>query len=111
MKKINRSILTLFLSILFIGNTMVVYGSNRSGKTIYTEFCSSCHDGGFKGWITGAPELGEKEEWEPFLKKDLDELVSNVITGEKKHEKNGDCKDCNKSEIETSIKFIISQSR
>jgi cytochrome c5 len=84
-------------------------GSNRypsSGKVIYEENCSVCHDEG----KLGAPKIGDKEAWKPLIAKNMDVLIENTINSES-HPKNGDCKLCSTGEIIDAVKYIVSKSK
>ena len=54
-------------------------GSQLTGQKIYQSVCADCHDGGFWGWLSGAPKLGVKNEWEEFLSKGISGLVDAAI--------------------------------
>lgn len=76
-----------------------------SGKAIYNENCSICHNDG----KLGAPKIGDTEAWKPFIAKNFDVLTEKTINGDR-HPKNGGCKLCSTSEIIDAIKYILSQS-
>lgn len=78
-----------------------------SGKEIYTENCSVCHD---QGKQNAAPKIGNSAAWTPLVTKNIDVLVTNTING-KNHPKQGGCKHCSTKEIIAAIKYILSQSR
>lgn len=77
-----------------------------SGKQVYSENCSACHNDG----QSGAPILGDKKAWESLIAKNFDVLVENTIKG-KHHPANGGCKQCSTGEIIDAIKYIVSQSK
>ncbi len=77
-----------------------------SGQDIYKKNCSVCHDSG----ESGAPVIGDKKAWTPFLAQDLDALVEHTIKG-KAHPKNGGCKQCTTAEIMSAVKYIVNQSK
>jgi cytochrome c5 len=76
-----------------------------SGKDVYDENCSLCHDSG----QFGAPKIGDAVVWQSLLKHNVDGLVESVING-KTHAKNGTCKSCSTGEILDAVKYILSQS-
>lgn len=47
--------------------------SIQLGKQVYEKVCSACHADG----RLGSPKLGDQNEWEPLLKKNIDVLVSH----------------------------------
>lgn len=77
-----------------------------SGKDIYNENCSVCHNEG----KLGAPKIGDKEAWQPLINQNFDVLVEHTINGER-HTKNGGCEQCTTGEIIDAIKYIVSQSK
>ena len=76
-----------------------------SGKDVYTENCSACHNQG----KSGAPVIGDQKAWAPLVAKNIDVLVEQVIKG-KSHPVNGGCKHCSTGDIINAIKYIVSQS-
>lgn len=97
----------------FIISTMHLYiiDENTIGKEVFNKTCSSCHTGGFKGWMTSAPEIGDWDDWESYFEKDLSEMTKNVIEGTKGHEVKGDCSDCTDEQIKAAIEYIISVTK
>jgi len=83
--------------------------TNNSGKAIFEKNCASCHTGGFKGWMTGAPEIGEKEEWKPFFDKGASVMTTHIYEGTKKHEKYD--KVCSKEQIKLAVEYIIAETK
>ena len=77
-----------------------------SGKDIYNENCSVCHNEG----KLGAPKIGDKEAWKPIIAQNVDVMVEKTIKGAK-HPKNGGCEVCTTGEVIDAIKYIISQSK
>ncbi len=77
-----------------------------SGKDIYNENCSVCHNAG----KLGAPKMGDKEAWKPLIAQNLDVLVQQTTKGQA-HPKNGGCQQCTTGEIIDAIKYIVSQSK
>ncbi len=77
-----------------------------SGKTVYEENCSVCHNQGKQG----APKLGDKAAWKPLIAKNLDVLVMNTLKGDA-HPKHAGCKHCSTDEVIEAIKYIVSQSK
>lgn len=76
-----------------------------SGKEIYNENCSVCHNEG----RLGAPKIGDKKMWQPIIAQNFDVLVETAVSGEN-HPKNGGCKHCTTGEIIDAIKYMVSQS-
>jgi cytochrome c5 len=103
---------------LFVGIVLVLSGSGvalaepavPSGSAVYKKHCSSCHEGGFKGWMTDAPEMGERDEWAKFVVKGAEQMTHNVVTGAKKHEKKGGCKSCTPAAIRAAVDHILKKT-
>lgn len=83
-------------------------GSERfpsSGKEIYQDNCSVCHDEG----KMGAPKLGDKEMWAPYIAQNMDKIIENTLNG-KAHPKNGGCTLCDTAEVINAIKYMVTYS-
>ena len=109
MKKI---IFTLFLlsSLVIVANSLVLQEENI-GKNVLENTCQSCHTGGFKGWMTGAPEIGDWDDWEEYFEKDLSVLVANVNEGTKGHAIKGECEECTEEQVKAAIEYIIAETK
>ena len=110
MKKI---IFSLFLlsSLIIVANSFVQQEEENVGKNVFDGTCQSCHTGGFKGWMTGAPEIGDWDDWEEYFEKDLSVLVTNVNEGTKGHAVKGECEKCTEEQIKAAIEYIIAETK
>ena len=77
-----------------------------SGKEIYNESCSVCHNEGKQG----APKIGDKEAWKPLIAQNMDVLIANILNG-KSHPQNGGCKHCTAGEVIEAMKYMVNQSK
>ncbi len=116
LKKISvtaRALACGFVALLFVGfiYTTHVYAQAGEGEKIYSEHCSSCHDGGFFGWLSGAPKTGDLPGWEPFLKKGVDKMVASAIKGTERMDPKGDCDTCTDEQIRKAVEYIVSQTK
>lgn len=84
---------------------------SKQGSDIYMRACESCHSGGFKGWLTGAPKTGELDDWKPFFEKGAVVMTEHTIDGTEGMEANGGCKDCNSEQIRAAVDYIISNTQ
>ena len=74
-----------FVSATLVGAALLVSGNavaNASynaaaGKPIYDASCAPCHKGG----MMGAPKVGDKAAWASHIKKGMDAMVANSISG------------------------------
>lgn len=79
----------------------------ETGKEIYLNDCASCHSGGFKGWVTGAPETGNKPDWVEFEKEGVEKMTEITIKGGDGMDPMGGCKTCSKEQIREAVEYII----
>ncbi len=105
------SFILLILLFLFFAHTGSSDNLQSLGKTVYTGNCASCHDGGFKGWISGAPTTGDQEEWAEFFKKGADKMTENTVKGTKGMKPKGGCNECTKEHIKEAVDYIISRTQ
>ena len=115
MKMLNfRNTRNIILSILI--NFVIITGAsaqeeNNAGKNIFNNECASCHSGGFKGWVSGAPEIGNTTEWQTFLQKGQLKMTQATINGTQGMEPKGGCNKCTDTEIQSAVKYIVTQSK
>lgn len=81
--------------------------SLAKGQQIYNQVCSTCHD---KGQL-GAPQIGNKTEWTPLIKKNMDVLFLHAIHGYKGHPAKGSCYECSDADIIAAVKYMVQQSK
>ncbi|NRB22668.1 c-type cytochrome [Shewanella sp.] len=84
---------------------------NVSGQAVFVENCASCHSGGFKGWITGAPAIGEKQAWQEFLAKGVDKMSQATIEGVDGMDPMGGCDSCTEEQIVAAVEYLVSQTQ
>ena len=102
---LTSGILFIYLFVL----SASIQAETQMGESIYKDFCASCHEGGFKGWVTGAPDIEKPSEWDQYRKNGLEMMVKNTIDGTEHMDPKGGCKDCTDEQIESSVKYINSQ--
>ncbi|MCW5588726.1 MAG: c-type cytochrome [Legionellales bacterium] len=86
----------------------VVDTSLELGRKVYGQSCAMCHaDGKY-----GAPILGDKDAWEKILTQDggMPTVFEHAINGYKLHPKKGACLECQNSDIQAAVKYIIQES-
>lgn len=83
--------------------------NENTGEKIFKKECASCHTGGFKGFMSGAPDIDDVEDWAKSLEKGLTVMTKNIFEGTKRHEEKGGCEDCSKEEIKAAIEYILSE--
>lgn len=104
---INQKSNKTFATVIFVATT-IFSTQSLAGDKIFNEVCSDCHTGGFKGWISGAPNVNKKTEWGAFLENNaLNEMIKIVTKGTKDHKKKGGCKKCSNEEIADAVNYIM----
>jgi len=81
--------------------------STATAEKIYNKHCSVCHNSG----DLGAPKIGDKAEWAPRIKKNMDVLIHNTMVGSTKKPAKGGCKYCSTSEVIAAIKYMVNKSK
>ena len=79
----------------------------RSGQEVFDESCAGCHTGGFAGFFGGAPELGDKDDWEALVPKGVDGLTASTLTGIGSMAARGGCNDCLDEEIRAAVEYML----
>jgi len=77
-----------------------------SGKDLYNENCSVCHDEG----KLGAPKIGDKAAWKTLIAQNMDILIEKTLSN-KDHPNNGGCEHCSTREVIDAIKYMVAQSK
>ncbi|MCL6417701.1 c-type cytochrome [Aestuariirhabdus sp. Z084] len=92
--------------------TLLISGPAAAGNATFTDVCQSCHNGGFKGWISGAPNINDKEQWQKYIERDSIEMMrTTLINGSDNHKVKGGCSECSDQQIIDAIDYIMSRVR
>jgi len=78
----------------------------KAGKTIYQNYCASCHAAGG----AGAPKFGDAAAWGPLVQQGMDTLYNNAIHGIKEMPPKGNCQSCTDEQIKQAVDFIVKNS-
>lgn len=88
------------------------HSSNElSGQAVYEANCANCHSGGFGGFFSGAPKVGDKKDWQELIPKGIDTLTANTITGIGKMAARGQCESCTDEEIRAAVEHMVAESQ
>ena len=91
--------------------TIVVADSHstpgQSGEAVFEANCANCHTGGIGGFFTGAPEVGDQDDWEPLTPKGINGLTATTLAGIGKMEPRGECTTCTDEEIRAAIEYML----
>lgn len=78
-------------------------------NTTFEKVCSSCHTGGFKGFVTGAPNVNDYASWDAYVDRHTPEQMSRIVlNGEEDHKVKGGCRKCSDKDIVDAITYILS---
>ncbi|MBS0359264.1 MAG: c-type cytochrome [Proteobacteria bacterium] len=78
----------------------------EDGKQVYKESCAVCHDAG----KLGAPKIGDKEQWQPLLKQNFEDLIQSTLQGKGDMPKKGGCDLCTREEVIAAVKYLAQES-
>lgn len=79
-----------------------------AGASVYNSKCIICHGSG----AFGAPKLGDKKAWAPYIATGMDAMLAKVIKGKKDvMPPMGLCTECSESDLVDAIQFMISRSQ
>lgn len=85
--------------------------AESSGEQIFVTSCAGCHSGGFKGWMTGAPAIGDKDAWKPLAEKGVEAMTMFSIKGVNKMPARGGCQQCTDEQIRNTVQYMLEQSQ
>ena len=90
------------------GMATAAVAAAHPGKEIYDQFCYSCHTPG----LSGAPQLGDVEDWGPRIAKGRALLVAATIEGiAPAMPQRGLCLSCSDEELAAAVDYMIEQSQ
>ena len=84
---------------------------DRSGEEVFEANCANCHSGGIGGFFSGAPEVGDEDDWEPLIPKGVNGLTTTTLAGIGDMEARGACTTCTDEEIRASIEYMLEESQ
>ncbi len=79
----------------------------EDGKAVFENACASCHTGGIGGFMSGAPDIDDKADWQSALAKNVDELTTNTIEGFGGMPPRGKCADCSDAQIRAAVEYMV----
>ena len=79
----------------------------KSGKDVYTGFCTTCHGAG----VMGAPKFGAAADWAPRTAKGIDTLYTHAISGFNAMPPKGMCAACSDDEIKAAVDYMLDGSK
>ena len=85
--------------------------SARSGEEVFEANCANCHTGGFGGFFSGAPKVGDEDDWEALIPKGVDGLTATTIAGIGDMAARGACTVCSDEEIRAAVEYMLENSQ
>lgn len=104
-------IATIALAALVANVSLAANATDNKGKEVFDKGCASCHTGGFKGWVSGAPEIGVKEDWLKYMKNGPEKMTKVTIEGGEGMDPMGGCKTCSEAQIKAAVDYIILKTK
>ncbi len=77
-----------------------------SGQEVYDKFCFACHASG----VSGAPTLGDAEQWGPRAAKGMDELMQSTLNGLNAMPAKGTCVSCSDDDLKGAVQYMLDSS-
>lgn len=77
------------------------------GETLYSASCFACHGTG----VAGAPKIGDKADWGPYMDTGLDTMLQIAITGKGAMPPRGTAINASDEELESAILYMIQDAR
>ncbi|NOR51521.1 MAG: hypothetical protein GQ470_02780 [Gammaproteobacteria bacterium] len=97
------------LSLSFVLLATLASPSLQAEDITFAEVCSDCHTGGFRGWLSGAPNVKDKSDWSKLLERDsLEQMRDIVLNGTDDHKRKGGCKICSDDVVVNAIDYMMS---
>lgn len=78
-----------------------------AGKSVYESTCYACHDNG----SGGAPQLGNKADWEPLIAKGTPVLYANAIHGINGMPAMGTCSSCTNQQVQDAVDYMVNAAQ
>lgn len=99
---------TLISAALALSVINATPATEQNGLDIYKNICKSCHGGGMKGWLSGAPKVGKDSAWKEYFVDNLTQIETNILDGSEKHEAMGNKEGLSKNDVAAAIAHMIS---
>ena len=81
------------------------------GEEIYSDHCGSCHNGGLKGFMAGAPKIGDEEDWSEYFLNGVDMAKTKVFSGSDDHKGMGKEANLTEAQVGASVDYIVSKTK
>ena len=78
-----------------------------AGKKLYDTACVACHSTG----VAGAPKLGDKAAWAPYIATGIDEMLRIAIAGKGAMPPRGTAMKATDDELRAAIEYMVAQAQ
>lgn len=85
----------------------VVAAGPKSGKEVFSGFCTTCHSAG----VMGAPKMGSAADWAPRAAKGLETLYTHALGGFNSMPAKGMCATCSEDEVKSAVRYMVESSK
>lgn len=90
---------------------LVISSSGMAKNATFEKVCESCHTGGFKGWVSGAPNVNDRDVWRKYHQRHTNDEMRNIVMhGLNDHELKGGCSKCSDEDINSAIEYILQET-
>jgi cytochrome c5 len=103
-----RTALFTLITAVFVTLTGTALAA-EDGAKVFEEACASCHTGGIGGWMSGAPDMDDADDWEGVLEKGTEALTLATITGIGEMPPMGKCETCTEEQIGAAVEYMVEQ--
>ncbi|MAY43481.1 MULTISPECIES: c-type cytochrome [unclassified Neptuniibacter] len=81
--------------------------AERDGAAVYSKTCVMCHAAAG----TGAPVMGNAEEWAPRAATGIEALMVSATKGKGAMPPKGLCMDCTDGELQAAVQYMLDNSK
>lgn len=91
---------------------LLVSNQTQAGTDTFNSVCAECHTGGFKGFMSGAPNVNKPATWKKFFERDSEERMREIVLrGTEDHKPKGGCTSCTDQQIIDVLDYLMSRVR
>jgi len=78
----------------------------KTGKQVFESTCTACHGAG----VAGAPKVGDKEAWKPYIAQGYDTMVKYALSGKNAMPPKGGNPSLDDIEVARAVAYMANQS-
>ncbi|WP_170406955.1 c-type cytochrome [Ruegeria arenilitoris] len=91
---------------------MAATSAQAGSVDTFNSVCAECHTGGFKGFMSGAPNVRKPASWQKFLERDSEDRMREIVLrGTKDHKAKGGCTTCTDQQIIEVLDYLLERVR